>query len=329
MRDDETEHADALDLSGVDDDRLRLLFTCCHPALGLEARVGLTLRVVGGLEVSEVARGLLTTETTMYQRLVRAKRKIKAAGIPYRIPEADELPDRLDGVLHVIHLVYTEGHVATSGEDLVRVDLCHEAIRLCRLLVALLPDEAEAGGLLAHLLLTDARRTARTDAEGVPVALEDQDRGRWDQELIAEGTAILERALALGSPGPFQVQAAIAALHAEAPHWDATDWTQIAALYGELTRMTPSPVVTINRAAALAMADGPHVGLAVLDGLDVDERLERYQPWHATRAELLARAGDLDGAASAYAKAIELTQNAAEREALEARSRRVRRIRRD
>ena len=325
MRDEDTTDAEPPDLSGVDDDRLRLLFTCCHPALALEARVALTLRVVGGLEVSEVARAFLTTETTMYQRLVRAKRKIKSAGIPYRVPDADELPDRLHGVLHVIHLVYTEGHVASSGDDLVRVDLCHEAIRLCRLVVELLPAEAEASGLLAFLLLTDARRPARTDAEGVPVALEDQDRGRWDQALIAEGTAILERALALGSPGPFQVQAAIAALHAEAPHWDATDWPQIAALYGELSRLAPSPVVTINRAAALAMADGPHVGLALLAGLDVDDRLDRYQPLHATRAELLARAGDLDGAAIAYRKAIELTQNTAEREALEARSRRSRR----
>ncbi|MET0999809.1 MAG: DUF6596 domain-containing protein [Marmoricola sp.] len=322
MRDDGAAGSEQPDLSGVADDRLRLLFTCCHPALALEARVALTLRVVGGLEVPEVSRAFLTTETTMYQRLVRAKRKIKTARIPYRIPDAAELPERLHGVLHVIHLVYTEGHVASSGEDLVRVDLCREAIRLCRLVVALLPDEAEAGGLLAFLLLTDARRPARTDSGGVPVALEDQDRGRWDQARITEGTAVLERALVLGSPGPFQVHAAIAALHAEAPHWDATDWPQIAALYGELDRLAPSPVVTINRAAALAMADGPHVGLALLDGLDADERLERYQPWHATRAELLARAGDTEGAAVAYRRAIELTQNTAERVALEARSRR-------
>jgi RNA polymerase sigma-70 factor (ECF subfamily) len=291
----------------------------------LEARVALTLRVVGGLEVSEVARALLTTETTMYQRLVRAKRKIKTAGIPYRVPDAAELPDRVRGVLHVLHLVYTEGHVASSGDDLIRVDLCDEAIRLGRLVDELLPAEAEAAGLLAFLLLTDARRPARTDSAGVPVALEDQDRGRWDQRLVAEGTAILERALALGSPGPFQVQAAIAALHAEAPRWDATDWPQIAALYGELSRVAPSPVVTINRAAALAMTDGPQVGLALLAGLDGDERLDRYQPLHATRAELLARAGDQDGAAIAYRRAIELTQNTAEREALEARSRRARR----
>ncbi len=325
MRDEDTTDPEPPDLSGVDDDRLRLLFTCCHPALALEARVALTLRVVGGLEVSEVSRAFLTTEPTMYQRLLRAKQKIKSAGIPYRVPAADELPDRLHGVLHVLHLVYTEGHVASSGDDLLRVDLCQEAIRLCRLVVELLPTEAEAIGLLAFLMLTDARRPARTDAAGVPVALEDQDRGRWDQALVAEGTSYLDRALALGSPGPFQVQAAISALHAEAPHWDATDWPQIAALYGELSRLSPSPVVTINRAAALAMADGPHVGLALLAGLDVDERLDRYQPLHATRAELLARAGDVDGAAIAYRRAIELTHNTAEREALVARSRRAHR----
>lgn len=323
MRDDTRTDPEPLDLSGVSDDRLRLLFTCCHPALALEARVALTLRVVGGLEVAEVSRGLLTTESTMYQRLVRAKRKIKAAGIPYRVPDAAELPDRVYGVLHVLHLVYNEGHVASSGDELVRVDLCREALRLARLVVELMPAEPEALGLLAFLLLTDARRPARTDAAGMPVSLEDQDRNRWDRALVGEGTETLERALALGSPGRFQVQAAIAALHAEAPHWDATDWPQIAALYGELSRLSPSPVVTINRAAALAMADGPQVGLALLDGVEVDERLDRYQPLHATRAELLARAGDRDGAAIAYRRAIELTQNAAEREALEARSRRL------
>lgn len=321
MRDDDPLDPGPPDRSGVDDDRLRLLFTCCHPALSLEARVALTLRVVGGLEVSEVARALLTTESTMYQRLVRAKRKITSARIPYRVPAAEELPDRVHGVLHVIHLVYTEGHVASAGDELVRVDLCQEALRLGRLVADLLPADAEAHGLLAFLLLTDARRPARTDIRGLPVTLEDQDRGRWDQDLAAEGTALLDRALALRSPGPFQVQAAIAALHAEAPHWDATDWPQIAALYAELSRLAPSPVVTINRAAALAMADGPQVGLALLAGLDADDRLDRYQPLHATRAELLRRAGDTEGAAEAYRRAIELTHNAAERAALEARSR--------
>lgn len=308
------------DRSGVDDDRLRLLFTCCHPALALESRVALTLRAVGGLEVAEVARAFLTSETTMYQRLVRAKRKVKAAGIPYRVPPDDELPERLGGVLHVVHLVYTEGHTATVGDELVRADLCEEAIRLARLVASLLPGAAEAHGLLALLLLTDARRPARTDADGVPVSLEDQDRARWDREAIVEGAAVLDHALGLGAPGPFQVQAAIAALHAEAPTWTATDWPQIAALYGELSVLTPSPIVTLNRAVALAMADGPNVGLALLATLDDDPRLERYQPLHATRAELLSRAGDVVGAAAAYERAIELTGNAAERAALERRA---------
>lgn len=311
------------DRSGVADDRLRLLFTCCHPALALDARVALTLRVVGGLAVAEVARALLTTETTMYQRLVRAKRKVKAAGIPYRVPPDHELPERLGGVLHVIHLVYTEGHVATTGDDLVRADLCDEAIRLARLVVDLVPDEAEAHGLLALLLLSDARQSARTTADGTAVSLEDQDRSRWDRDAITEGDVVLEHALGLGWPGPFQVQAAVAALHAQAPTWEATDWVQIAALYGELERLAPSPVVTINRAVAIALADGPQVGLLVLAGLDVDERLERYQPLHAARAELLARSGDTDAAADAYRKAIALTENASERRALEARAARL------
>jgi len=302
--------------SGVADDRLRLIFTCCHPALALDARVALTLRAVGGLEVAEIAHAFLTTETTMYQRLVRAKRKVKAAGIPYRVPADDELAERLHGVLHVLHLVYTEGHVATSGDDLVRSDLCDEAIRLTRLVTQLVPDAAEAHGLLAFLLLTDARRPARTDGDGMPVSLGGQDRTLWNRDAIAEGTAVLDHALARGTPGPFQVHAAIAALHAEAPSWDATDWPQIAALYGELHRLAPSPVVTINRAAALALADGPHVGLALLATLDGDERLDRYQPLHATRAELLARAGDLDRATAAYRRAIDLTDNAAQRRAL-------------
>lgn len=308
------------DRSGVADDRLRLLFTCCHPALALEGRVALTLRAVGGLEVPEVARAFLTTETTMYQRLVRAKRKIKAAGIPYRVPPDDELADRLGGALHVLHLVYTEGHVATAGDGLVRADLCEEAIRLARLVVELLPGEAEAHGLLALLLLTDARRPARVDASGLPVSLEDQDRSRWDRSAIAEGTAVLDRALAMARPGPFQVHAAIAALHAEAATFDATDWPQIAALYGELARRAPSPVVTVNRAAAVAFAEGPDVGLSMLAALDDDERAARYQPFHATSAELLFRVGDFDRARVAYARAIELTANAAERRALEVRA---------
>lgn len=302
--------------SRVADDRLRLIFTCCHPALALDSRVALTLRAVGGLEVAEIARAFLTTETTMYQRLVRAKRKVRAAGIPYRVPADDELHERLHGVLHVLHLVYTEGHVATTGDELVRSDLCDEAIRLARLVVELVPDAAEAHGLLAFLLLTDARRSARTDADGTPISLEEQDRSLWDRGAIAEGTAVLDHALSWRVPGPFQVHAAVAALHAEAPSWEATDWPQIAALYGELHRLAPSPVVTVNRAAALALADGPHVGLALLTTIDGDDRLDRYQPFHATRAELLARAGDLDSATDAYRHAIDLTTNPAQRRAL-------------
>ena len=252
----------------------------------------------------------------MYQRLVRAKRKVKAAGIPYRVPADDELPERLGGVLHVVHLVYTEGHVATDGDALIRAELCDEAIRLARLVAELLPSAAEAHGLLGLLLLTDARRPARTDADGLPISLEDQDRARWDRAAITEGIAVLDHALTLRQPGPFQVQAAVAALHAEAATWETTDWTQIAALYGELERIAPSPVVTINRAAAITFVDGPHVGLAVLAGLDDDGRLDRYQPLHATRAELLARAGDLEGAAAAYRRAIDLSQNPAEQRAL-------------
>jgi RNA polymerase sigma-70 factor (ECF subfamily) len=256
----------------------------------------------------------------MYQRLVRAKRKVKAAGIPYRVPPDAELGERLGGVLHVLHLIYAEGHTATAGDDLTRADLCEEAIRLARLVTGLLPDQAEAHGLLALLLLTDARRAARTDRDGTPLSLEDQDRRRWDRDAIAEGTAVLDHALALRSPGPFQLHAAVAALHAEAPAWDATDWPQIVRLYEELERIAPSPVVTLNRAAALASADGPHVGLALLATLEDDHRLDRYQPLHATRAELLARTGDLDGAADAYRRALDLTGNDAERRALERRA---------
>jgi RNA polymerase sigma-70 factor (ECF subfamily) len=323
MLDGDPKPDDGTDASGVADDRLRLIFTCCHPALSLEARVALTLRTVGGLEVSEVARGFLTTETTMYQRLVRAKRKITAAGIPYRVPRDDELPERLDGVLQVLLLVFNEGHVASTGDDLVRGPLCDEALRLAELVTGLMPDEPEALGLLALLRLTDARRGARVDGHGRPVALEDQDRARWDHDAIASGVDLLDRALAARRPGPFQVRAAIAALHGRAPAWEMTDWPQIAALYGELQRHDPSPVVVLNRAAAIAFADGPHAGLAMLRPLVDDQRLARYQPLHATHAELLARAGMLDDAADAYRRALDLTTNSAERNALEARARRL------
>jgi RNA polymerase sigma-70 factor (ECF subfamily) len=300
----------------VTDDRLRLIFTCCHPALAMEARLPLTLRSVCGIEVRELARAFLTTEATMYQRLARAKRKIVAAGIPYRVPPDDQLLDRLAGVLRVVYLIYNEGHSATGGEELVRAGLCDEALRLADLLAELMPDDAEALGLLALLLLTDARRDARTDAAGDAVALDDQDRARWDRAQIDAGVAVLHRALRLARPGPYQVQAAIAAVHAEAPTSGATDWPQIAALYASLERLDPSPVVTVNRAVALGRAEGARAGLAVLGPLVDDERLARYQPLHAARAELLREAGDLDGARAAYRRAVELTDNARARAAL-------------
>jgi RNA polymerase sigma-70 factor (ECF subfamily) len=286
------------------DDRLRLLFTCCHPALALEARIALTLRSLGGLSVAEVARAFLTSEAAMAQRLVRARGKIAKARIPYAVPGDEQLAERLGGVLRVVYLVFNEGHAATAGDALGRPDLAAEAIRLARLLASLMPDDAEALGLLALLLLVDARRAARTDAQGRYVALAEQDRARWDAVKVVEGQAVLERALRLRRPGPYQLQAAIAALHDEAPTWEATDWRQIAALYGALARLDPSPIVEVNRAVALGMACGPAAGLARLEPLAADPRLAGYQPLHAARAELLRRAGDAPAARAAYATAI-------------------------
>jgi len=302
----------------VADDQLRLIFLCCHPALAADAQVALTLRLLGGLDTPEIARAFLVPEATLAQRIVRAKRKLRDNHASYRVPRPAELPDRLRAVLATLYLIYTEGHTATSGEQLGRVDLAQESIRLGRVLVELMPDEPEAIGLLALMLLTEARRDARTADDGSMVRLTEQDRTRWDGALIAEGHALVRACLRRDQPGPFQIQAAIAAVHADAAAAGETDWSQIVVLYDQLHVLRPNAVVGLNRAIAVAELRGPAAGLAALEEVDW-AALDEYQPYHASRADLLARAGRPDAAAEAYDRAIELTANPTERRFLEDR----------
>ncbi len=313
-------HAEQDDVdSSISDDRLRLVFTCCHPAITEQSRVALTLCTLGGLTTSEIAHAFLVPESTMAQRLVRAKNKIKAANIPYRVPPPDLWAERFESVLAVIYLIFNEGYAATSGPDLTRADLAREAIRLGRLLVNLVPHDAEGAGLLALMLLHDARRDARTDPSGRFVPLEHQDRSRWNREQIAAGVASLERALHMKRLGPYQVQAAISAVHVQADSYAATDWRQIVGLYDTLRELQPSPVVKLNAAVALAMVNGPEAGLDALVELQEQGALERYQPYHAARADLLRRTGRFRAAVAAYRDAIVLTENLTERRFLEER----------
>ena len=315
----EPSYEGATDHSGVPDDRLRLMFTCCHPALSLEARVALTLRTLAGLTTAEIARAFLASEPTMAKRLVRAKQKIQHAGIPYRVPPAHLLPERTPGVLGVLYLLFNEGYSATAGSDLVRQNLSAEAIRLARVLARLMPDEPEVAGLLALMLLHDARRAARIDAAGDLVTLEDQDRSLWDAAEIGEGVAILEAALRRRRPGPYQIQAAIAACHATAATAAQTDWAQIAALYERLVSFLPTPVAELNHAVAVGMASGPAAGLPLVEALEATGQLAGYHLLPATRADFLRRLGRASEAAAAYREALELARTDAERRYLSRR----------
>jgi RNA polymerase sigma-70 factor (ECF subfamily) len=306
------------DSEAIEDDRLRLIFTCCHPALAADAQVALTLREVCGLTTEEIAQAFLSTAPTLAQRIVRAKAKIRDARIPYQVPEPDELAERLDSVLRVIYLVFNEGYSASSGQSLTRVDLSGEAIRLGRLLVALMP-ESESIGLLALMLLQESRRAARTSPTGDLVLLNDQDRSRWDHDQIAEGSALVERALASRRAGSYALQAALAAVHANAPSTDATDWAEIVGLYDVLLRIEDSPVVELNRAVALTMRDGPAAGLAVIDAILARGDLDDYHLAHAARADLYRRLGRINEARAAYARALALARQDPERQFLERR----------
>jgi RNA polymerase sigma-70 factor (ECF subfamily) len=313
-----TDYLEEVEDEGIVDDRLRLIFTCCHPALAPEARIALTLREVCGLTTEEIAHAFLTGAPTLAQRIVRAKAKIRDAKIPYQVPEPAELPERLEGVLHVIYLVFNEGYSASSGESVTRADLSGEAIRLARLLNQLLP-EPEVQGLLAMMLLHESRRAARTSPDGDLILLENQDRSRWNRELIAEGTSLVEGALATRRFGPYTLQAAISAVHAEAPTAADTDWTQIVGLYDALLRVEPSPVVELNRAVAVAMRDGPAAGVALIDGILARGDLTSYHLAHSARAELCRRLGQIEEARASYERALALTQQGPERRFLEGR----------
>jgi RNA polymerase sigma-70 factor (ECF subfamily) len=304
---------------GPVDDRLRLIFTCCHPALAIEAQVALTLRTLGGLETEEIARAFLVPAATMAQRLVRAKAKIRQAGIPYRVPDADELPARLQAVLAVIYLVFNEGYAASSGPALVRHEICQEAIRLGRLLIELMPAAAEARALLALMLLQDARRDARVGSDGEVILLEDQDRSRWDRQAIQEGLALIDGTLRLAFPGPYALQAAIAGVHAQSARAEETDWVQIVGLYTLLAELSPSPVVSLNQAVAIAMATGPAEGLRRIDALAASGALAEYHLLPAARADLLRRLGRLPEAAAAYREALALAGNQSDRRFLQRR----------